>query len=42
MYYGYTRVKSCHAAHDELIKAGIEHPDDQPRPGQLRVPTAPL
>jgi hypothetical protein len=42
MYYGYTRVGSCHRAHDELIKAGIERPEAQPRPGQLSVPTAPL
>jgi hypothetical protein len=42
MYYGYTRVKSCHAAHDELIKAGIERPEDQARPGGLTVPSAPL
>jgi hypothetical protein len=42
MYYGYTRVRSCHEAHDELIKAGIERPENQTRPGQLTVPTAPL
>jgi len=41
MYVGYPRVAKCKAAHEVLIKEGIEKPE-LPRPGQLVVPTAPL
>lgn len=41
MYVGFPRVAKCKAAHEVLIKEGIEKPE-LPKPGQLVVPTAPL